>query len=318
MKRVLILDGGNLAFRCFIVMYEASGTLSNSVGVPTTVIFGLLRVLYAFAHKDAVDECVVCWDGGSKYRKKLFPYYKYNREKPKWAEQYYEELNTARKYFEKLGIKQAQARGLEADDLVGFLAKHYRGRGDRVTVFSDDKDYFQLGRLGVKIYRPTKAELIDEVEMEERLGYPCSWLPKVVAITGEAKDNIPGIGGLDENHIAKRIGMGPANAVKLLTGPDGRCRKLREVRDGLDAKNRFFDAFKNNYGMIRTSYLLSRIRTDEKQYKKWEVAKIDSIMSEIALGKTVTRGMVSQISEYLEFKNLNLHGLLGKIGVKVK
>lgn len=318
MKRVLILDGNNVAFRCFIVMYEASGTLSNAVGTPTTVIFGLLRVLYAFAEKDAVDECVICWDGGSKYRKKIFPYYKHNREKPKWAEQYYEELNTARKYFEKLAIKQMQIRGIEADDLIGYLSRYYRSKGDRVTVFSDDKDYFQLGKLGIKIYRPTKAELIDDVEMEKRLGYPCDLLPKVVALTGEAKDNIPGIGGLDEDHIAKRIGMGPATAAKLLIGPKGKCRKLVEVRDGLDPKNRFFEAFKNNFGMIKASYLLSRIRTKDEQYKKWELAKIDKAMSEILLDRTVSRGMLSQIGEFLEFRHLNLHSLLNKIGVRVR
>ena len=318
MKRVLLIDGNNLSFRCFIVMYEASGTLSNTIGTPTTVIFGLLRVLYAYAEKDAVDECVVCWDGGSKYRKKLFKYYKYNREKPKWGEQYYEELNTARKYFAKLGIKQMQIRGIEADDLVGYLSRYYRSKGDRVTVFSDDKDFFQLGGLGIKIYRPTKQELIDDVEMENRLGYPTKWLPKVVALTGEAKDNIPGIGGVDKQHIIKKVGMGPATAAKLLTGPNGKCRKLVEVRDGIDPKNRFFEGFKNNFDMVKVGYLLSRIRIKDKQYKKWELEKIDEAMSDILGSKTVTKSMLSQIGEFLEFKHINLHKLLTRIEVAVK
>lgn len=318
MKRVLLVDGNNLAFRCFIVMYGASGTLSNAVGTPTTVIFGLLRVLYAFAERDSVDECVVCWDGGSKYRKKLFKWYKYNREKAPWAEQYYEELNTTRKYFDKLGIKQMQIRGIEADDLIGYLSRHYRSNGDRVTVFSDDKDYFQLAGLGIKIYRPTKMELIDRQAIEERLGYPSSWHPKVVALSGEAKDNIPGIGGVDKDHIAKRIGMGPAKAVKLLTGPNGICRKLSQVAEAIDPKNRFFDAFKNNFGLVKVSYLLARIRTKESQYKKWEVEKLDEAMSKLMSRKIVERSMLSQVGEFLEFKHINLHMLLKKIGVSIR
>lgn len=318
MKRVLVIDGNNISFRCFIVMYEASGTLSNTVGTPTTVIFGLLRVLYAYAEKDVVDECVVCWDGGSKYRKKLFPYYKYNREKPVWGDQYYEELNTARKYFDKLGIKQMQIRGIEADDLIGYLSRYYREKGDRVTVFSDDKDFFQLGSLGIKIYRPTKQELIDNEEMENRLGYPTSWLPKVVALCGEAKDNIPGIGGLGDEHIVKKVGMGPATAAKLLKGTNGECLGLSQVLGAMSPKNRFYDMLKNNLEMVKTSYKLSRIRTVDKQYKKWELAKLDEAMSGILGSKTVTRSMLSQIGEFLEFKHLNLNKLLNKIGVTVR
>lgn len=318
MKRVLILDGGNLSFRCFVVMYEASGTLCNTVGVPTTVIFGMLRMLYAYAEKDVVDECVICWDGGSKYRKKLWPHYKGNREKQPWSEEYYAEMDTARKYFDKMGIKQMRVRGIEADDLIGYLSRYYRERGDRVTVFSDDKDFFQLGSLGINLYRPTKQELIDDVEMENRLGYPTKWLPKIVALCGEAKDNIPGIGGIDENNIIKKVGMGPATAAKLLIRADGTCRTFAQALEAMGAKSKMYGHFKNNFDTVRIAYLLSRIRTKEEQYKKWELAKIDEEMGKILTDRTVTRSMLSQIGEFLEFKNLNLYKLLNKIGVKVK
>lgn len=314
-----MIDGNNLAYRCFITMYESTGQLRTNTGVPTTVSYGLLRMINAFVESFSVDKCIICWDGGSKYRKKIFKYYKYHRKKADWADDYYEEINTARDYYSKLGILQAQVRGIEADDIIGFMTARFRELKKKVIIFSDDKDFFQLAPYNVRIYRPTKMEMIDKVEMENRFGFPPKLLPKVVAFTGEQKDNIPGTGNLnDETHEMTKIGIGPKTALKFLVKPEGGYYNVSRAIKNFDTSNRFYDAVKANKRQILKSYKLSRIRTKDSWYADWELDALDNLYTKAILPATVKKSMVRNIREYLEFKSVNLIKVLGNLGVKVK
>lgn len=318
MNRVLLIDGNNLAYRQFIVMYEATGQLRTNTGIPTTVAFGLIRMINAFVESFAVDKCIVCWDGGSKYRKKIFPYYKYHREKAKWADDYYEEISTTREYYSKLGLQQAFVKGIEADDIIGYLTAKFRESKKKVIIFSDDKDFFQLAPFKVRTYRPTKMEMIGEIEMEERFGYPPRLLPKVTAFTGEQKDNIPGTGDLTDEHIMTKIGIGPKGALKFLTKPEGGYYSVTGAIKNFDTSNRFYDIVRANRAQILTSYKLSRIRTKDTHYTDWELKKLEDIYTNAVLPATVKKSMVKNIKEYLEFRSINLINILGNLGVKVK
>lgn len=316
--RTLIVDGNNLGYKCFIVMYESTGQLKTNMGVPTTVTFGVLRMLNAFASKMNVDRCIVCWDGGSKYRKKIFKYYKHHRTPADWVEKYYEEIDVAKTYFEKLGLTQGWVKGIEADDVIGYLTAKCREIKDKVIIMSDDKDFFQLSKYNVRIYRPTKMELVSKIEMEERFEYPPHLLPRVVAFSGEQKDNIPGAGDLDDDHIMTRIGIGPKTALKFITNPDGGYYTVKQAIKHFNKLNKFYDTVKANKKQIVKSYKLSRIRTKDALYDDWELEKLEEIYDKAMIPQKIRRGIVGKVGEYLEFRNINLHVTLKKLGVEIK
>ena len=297
------------------------GSMKNNSGVPTTVIFGLLRAIDGFIYKNKVDNIIGCWDGGSKYRKNIFLNYKGNRKESYTTDtfkEYVNELNTCREYFDKMGLIQAQCRGIEADDIIGYLSARCYEKGIRPIIFSDDKDFFQLSRFNPLYYRPTKMELITKVECEERLKFPPYLLPRVVAFTGEGKDNIPGTADLDKDNILTKVGIGPAKVLKWLKNPAGGWYTVKEAIENIPADDRFAPLVKKNAKQIVMSHKLSRIRHDPKLYEKWEMDFFKTLQKTIDNPPVVKRAVVSSIGEFLEFKSINLVQTLIRIGVKLR
>jgi len=153
--KIALIDGNNLAYKAYSRFSESkTGLLKTSVGVPTTVIFSLLRMLNVLVERTKFDKCIICWDvSGSHYRKALYPEYKAHR-KTKDMKEYYDELDSARNYLKQLGFVQAICKGVEADDVIGFLSEHLSKQKHKIVIISDDKDFYQLCKHRVKIYRP--------------------------------------------------------------------------------------------------------------------------------------------------------------------
>jgi 5'-3' exonuclease len=294
--------------------------MTNNSGVPTTVIFGVLRAIHGFISRNKIDQTLICWDGGSAYRKKVYKYYKENRQegyKEDKFKEYIAELHACREYFDKMGLIQAQCKGIEADDTIGWYTARYHEKGMRPVIFADDKDFYQLSKYNPLYYRPTKMELITREETGERLKYPPWLLPRVVAFTGEKKDNIPGTADTVDN-ICQKIGLGEAKAVAILKNPKGGWYTVREAIDQISPKNRFYRPVKANQKQILMSYKLSRIRTKPELYEDWELKFFKEIDKKMANPPTVKRGIINSIGEFLEFKSINLAQTLVQIGVKIK
>jgi len=298
-------------------MYESTGQLRTNTGIPTTASFGVLRMMDLFTKSMNVDRTIVCWDGGSKYRKKVFKWYKHHRTPAPWAKDYYEELDVARTYYAKMGLVQGYVKGIEADDVIGYFTRKFREIGDRVIIMSDDKDFFQLTPFDVRIYRPTKMEIVSKIEMEERLNFPPKLLPRIVAFKGEKKDNIPGTFDLDEGHIMTLHGLGPKKALDYITNPDGGYYTVKQAIANVSKDDRFYDAIQANKKQIIKSHKLARIRTKDKLYMDWELDNLEKIYEQVMLAQKIGRGIVGKVGEYLEFKNINLLSTLKKLGVKV-
>jgi 5'-3' exonuclease len=99
--KIAIIDGNNLAYKAYAQFVESKyGLLKNSMGVPTTIIFSLMRTLSLLANKTSCDKVIICWDigGGNQWRRNIFPLYKKNRSY-KDMNDYFAELESARIYF---------------------------------------------------------------------------------------------------------------------------------------------------------------------------------------------------------------------------
>ncbi len=326
-KTLLVLDGNNIAYACYVKFKQSrTGLLTSQAGIPTTVIFGTLRSLEAFAKVHRVDRAVVAWDvgGGSAWRKSIFPQYKGNREY-KDMDDYFAELQSARDFLLQFGINQAPCKGIEADDVIGWLTKKYEAEGWKVIVYSNDQDYYQLLTKNVRIWRPCVDDLVDKRTATDIKKLPPNRMYLLDALTGQPKDNIPGGMDLDKDGVAIKYGFGPAKGLSLLYHPDNEFHTLSAVSRILkgDPRNcpvseRFAKQLLKNWRQVVLSAKIARIRTKDRQYSKKELIKLREVYKRSMDNEPVIARSISNLASNLDIKSIDVVHICRQIGVNVQ
>lgn len=321
--RYLIIDGNNLGYKIYAAFSAGNNLrLTNSVGLPTTVIYGFLNSLASFAGEFRVDRTLVCWDvgGGSAYRKSIFPLYKGNREY-KDMEDYFAELDAARTYMDALGIMQAPIKGIEADDVIGYTAKHLARQGHKVVIYSDDKDYYRLLSNKIQIYRPCKESMYTKEDFKKDFGQ--HWKPYYLnmldALVGQEKDFIPGACDIDEeNRKLIKFRFGPVKAMKLLEESRFSLKRARTIlKDGKVLSEKHREQLLKNWKQVKLSKKLARIRTRPKDYNPKERKKLKEIEKLLSVQSQVRSKVVVKLMADLEIQSVDVIQILKSIGVKV-
>ncbi len=205
--RLLLLDGHYYLYRSFFAIRG----LTNSKGDPTNAIYGFCKAFRKMLADVKPDRVAVIWDKGLPLRRtELQPAYKQNRtEMP-------ETLRPQEIWLQKniglFGPPSLSAPNTEADDLIASYAVAARADGAEVVIATNDKDIMQLVDDRVSIYATLKATpgqpsfaLLGPAEVEKRWGVPASRIGEVLALTGDASDNIPGVPGIGEKTAAKLV-----------------------------------------------------------------------------------------------------------------
>ncbi|HEY8965569.1 MAG TPA: 5'-3' exonuclease H3TH domain-containing protein, partial [Candidatus Methylacidiphilales bacterium] len=209
--RLLLVDGHYYAYRSFY----AIRSLTNSRGEPTNALYGLAKTLKRMVADLRPDAAAFILDGGMDARLELQPDYKANRsETPPDLLSQFDRLGDVARV---LGFAPIQVEGEEADDLLASYARAAVRSGHEAILATNDKDLMQLvddaGRT--TIYQPAPAAamkagepgfaLLDAAAVTEKWGVPPARIGDLLALTGDAVDNIPGVPG-----------VGPKTAAGLL------------------------------------------------------------------------------------------------------
>ena len=327
MKTIVILDGNNLAYGLYAKFSQSrTGLLRSQAGIPTTVTFGMLRSLERFARDHRVDRAVVAWDvgGGSAWRKSIYPQYKGNREY-KDMEDYFVELENGRNFLAQFGINQAPCKGIEADDVIGWLCKRYESEGWKVIIYSNDQDYYQLLSKNVRNWRPMAEEMVDKRTAEERKKVPVHRIYLLDGLVGQPKDNIAGGCDLDSNGVMIKFGFGPAKGLALLNHPDNKEQTLSQVSRILkgDPKNcpvsdGHTAQLLRNWKQIILSAKISRIRTRDRHYSKSELKKLRKVYKQSMANEPILGRSISNLASMLDINSIDVIGICRKIGVNVQ
>ncbi len=243
--KIVIIDGHALAFRSYYAIRE----LSNSKGQPTNAIFGFIRSLLRILKEEGQhDATVVTFDAPAKtFRHEQYGDYKAGRapipEDLPW------QIDTIKKLVDLLGLYQIEVVGLEADDLIGTIAKRCEHSGYGVEIVTSDRDAYQLVSERVCVRGLDKTERYGPEEVLAKYGVRVDQWTDYRALTGDASDNIPG---------AK--GIGPKTAAKLLQSYDSLdyiLEHLDEVKPESAAKK-----IRDSLEDVKFSRELSRIVTN--------------------------------------------------------
>jgi 5'-3' exonuclease len=206
--KLLLVDGHYYVYRSFFAIQN----LSNSRGEPTNAIFGFTKTLRRMMMHLQPDLGAVVWDEGLPQRRvELQPAYKETRKE--MPAPMVPQLDYIRTLTPMLGFTNLSLPNTEADDLMGCYAQAAGKRGIDVILATNDKDLYQLVGPRVKIYSTAKADLpspkdgfalLGETEVTAKWDVPPEQIADVLAIAGDAVDNIPGV-GLGRKAAAKLI-----------------------------------------------------------------------------------------------------------------
>ena len=189
--RVFLLDTMGYIFRA----YHALPRLTNRSGMATQAVYGLNSMLKKLAATYQPEYVAAVFDlAGPTFRHESFAEYKANRAE--MPEELAEQLPYIHRLLEALRIPELSQPGYEADDVIGTVARQAAAQGYEVLVVSGDKDMLQLVEDGVGVINPMKDLLYDRAKVEEAMGVPPEKIPDLMALMGDAVDNIPGAPGI--------------------------------------------------------------------------------------------------------------------------
>ena len=199
-ERLFLIDSSSLLFRA----YHAIPYLSNLKGLPTNALLGFTNMLLKILRVHKPDYVITVLDSRKPtFRDAIFAEYKANR--PETPSDLIMQIPYMTKITEALGIGTIEKEGYEADDLIATIAERMKGSGIMVMVVTGDKDMMQIVSPQVNILDTMKDAVVAPVDVEERLGVPPERVADLLALAGDAIDNIPGIKGIGNKTAVKLI-----------------------------------------------------------------------------------------------------------------
>lgn len=202
MKRLLLVDGHSNLYRAFFALKTR---LSAPDGTPTGAVYGFLRMFHKMLRELAPTHVAVAFDTSREtFRTRMLESYKAQRQP--MPEELRAQVPLVQRALELLGVSLLLTPDVEADDMIATLSEKAAGEGFEVVVATVDKDLMQLVRdPHIKLWHTRLERLLDEQGVAEVFGVPPAQVVEVLALEGDASDNIPGCPGVGEKTARELI-----------------------------------------------------------------------------------------------------------------
>jgi len=242
---LILVDGSSYLYRAF----HALPPLSNSRGEPTGAVHGVLNMLLKLQREYPGKPLVVVFDApGRTFRDELFDQYKATREP--MPDDLRQQIAPLLQAVEALGLPLLRVPGVEADDVIGTLAREAEAQDRQVLISTGDKDMAQLVSGHIRLINTMTGTLLDRHGVKNKFGVFPEQIIDYLALVGDSSDNIPGIAQ-----------VGPKTAVKWLEQYPT-LEKLLEHAAELSGKAA--DNLRAGSEVLALSRNLATIRTDLK------------------------------------------------------
>lgn len=190
-KKIYLIDGSAYIYRSF----HALPPLTNAEGLPTNAVLGFTNIIVKMMNDFAPTHAVICFDAkGPTFRHEMYEEYKANR--PPMPDDLRAQIPFVHKVAEAYRIPTMEQQGLEADDVIGTLAKKAEAAGFEVVIVTGDKDFMQLVTDTCVISDPARDVYLDRDAVKEKLGVWPEQVTDIMALTGDTSDNVPGVPGI--------------------------------------------------------------------------------------------------------------------------
>ncbi|MEI9599703.1 DNA polymerase I [Moellerella wisconsensis] len=264
---LILVDGSSYLYRA----YHAFPPLTNSAGQPTGAMYGVLNMLRSLILQYRPSHIAVVFDAkGKTFRDELFESYKSHR--PPMPDDLREQIAPLHEMVEAIGLPLLVVPGVEADDVIGTLAKQASAQGRHVLISTGDKDMAQLVEPNVTLINTMTNTILGPEEVATKYGVPPELIIDFLALMGDSSDNIPGVPGVGEK-----------TALALLQG----IGSLEEIYNRLDdiaglgfrGSKTLAPKMVDNRELAFLSYQLATIKTDvelDRDCEQLEVQALDA------------------------------------------
>ncbi|WP_312080277.1 DNA polymerase I [Leclercia sp.] len=190
---LILVDGSSYLYRA----YHAFPPLTNSAGEPTGAMYGVLNMLRSLILQYQPSHAAVVFDAkGKTFRDELFEHYKSHR--PPMPDDLRAQIEPLHKMVKAMGLPLMAVSGVEADDVIGTLAREAEKMGRPVLISTGDKDMAQLVTPGITLINTMTNTILGPEEVVTKYGVPPELIIDFLALMGDSSDNIPGVPGVGE------------------------------------------------------------------------------------------------------------------------
>jgi DNA polymerase I len=197
-RKLILVDGSGYLYRAF----HALPPLSNSKGQPTGAVLGVLNMLNKMIKEESPDRIAVVFDApGRTFRDALFEQYKAHR--PEMPDDLRSQVQPLYDTVAAMGLPLLRVAGVEADDVIGTLAKQGAASGYEVLISTGDKDMAQLVGPHVELINTMSNSRLDRAGVKAKFDVYPEQIVDYLALVGDTSDNIPGITGVGPKTAAK-------------------------------------------------------------------------------------------------------------------
>ncbi|MFP4271737.1 MAG: DNA polymerase I [Halothiobacillaceae bacterium] len=195
---VILVDGSSFLFRAF----HALPPLTTADGRPTGAIHGVVNMLRKMIREYAPLHMAVVFDApGPTFRDELYAEYKAHR--PPLPEALRAQIEPVHDFVRVMGLPMLCEPGVEADDVIGTLAREAKRQGARVLIATADKDFAQLVDEDITLVNTMSGTVTDVAEVHRKFGVPPERVIDYLALVGDSVDNVPGVPGCGPKTAAR-------------------------------------------------------------------------------------------------------------------
>ena len=285
-KKLFLLDAFALIFRAYYALIRNPRITSK--GKNTNAQFGFTNTLFELIQKEKPTHIAVCFDVSGKTERHVdFADYKANRQEA--PEDLLASIPDIKKIIEGFNIPVIGIEGYEADDLIGTLAWQAHDMGYEVYMVTPDKDYGQLVRDGIKMYKPAyqggEVEIMGPKEICEKWNIErVDQVIDILGLMGDAVDNIPGIPGIGEKTASKLL--------KEYGTLENVLENAGTIKGALGEKIKAGKESAILSKKLATIITNSPVTFNENDFllKEWDISKLNDVFSELefkTLGKRI-------------------------------
>lgn len=289
--KLVLIDGHSILNRAFYGLPE----LTNAQGLHTNAVYGFLNIMFRILEEEKPDYLAVAFDvHAPTFRHEMYEAYKGTR-KP-MPEELREQVPVMKDVLKAMGVAIMERPGLEADDILGTLAKKAQSAGMEVTLVSGDRDLLQVADERIKIRIPKTKQGRTEIEdyypadVERTYGVTPLQFIDLKALMGDTADNIPGVPKVGQKTAAELMGQyGSLDAIYT---------HVEEI-----TKKSIRESLKENKDLADLSKMLAAIKIDSDVELDYEAARAEGYYTEEA---------------YQLFKQLGFKNMLNRFGAQNK
>ncbi|SDI33468.1 DNA polymerase I [Ferrimonas sediminum] len=247
---LVLVDGSSYLYRAF----HAPPHLTNSKGEPTGAVYGVINMLRSLIRQFNPGHLAVVFDAkGKTFRDDIYPEYKAQR--PSMPDDLRCQIQPVHDIIRAMGLPLIMIEGVEADDVIGTLARQAERAGHKVVISTGDKDMAQLVTDNITLINTMTDTVMDPQGVIDKFGVGPELIIDLLAMMGDKVDNIPGLPGVGEKTaLAMLQGIGGLDAI--YGDPDA----VAEL--GFRGAKTMPKKLRENEEAARLSYLLATIKLD--------------------------------------------------------